>query len=301
MSEETTNEQQNDATIPEGMPESLKYSQENLKKEIEALQKEKEETVARANADPEDLEIEKTIANEDVDPAERTMAKRYGDLRRHQQKEKETYEDTIAELKSQLAESKAKEFAAENTYDQDKLNEFKENQPDVYANIVELARQQAEKMAEQRIAPVQAELEKATKARQKVEYEQRLSQVREVHPDLDKLSSDNDFLSWLEEQDTIIFDSFTKGKNPKTAITILNAYKAEKGLLSFPSKKETKTKKEDDAANVVNTRKSTKPSDLNTKKKEQNFTREDVANMSLTDFKKYKDQILRDRIGNNKF
>ena len=79
-------------------------------------------------------------------PEEKTFKKRYGDLRRHSQKQREDYENKLAALKTQLTAATNQQIQLPKS--EDELSEWAEKYPDVAAIVETIALKKAKEQSQ---------------------------------------------------------------------------------------------------------------------------------------------------------
>ena len=123
----------------------------------------------------------------------------------------------------------------------------------------------------------------------KVQYEatrtKAENQIRDAHPDFDKLRASDEFHDWADAQPKWVQDAlYENADDPASVVRVIDLYKVDKGLNPAARKQSAK-----DAASAV-TRKSAKasidPDDTSSYLKESQ-----VAKMSAEEFEKYSDDI----------
>lgn len=209
---------------------------EQLRREIEELER------AQNGGDaPPDEQEQKEVANEneevsqpiveaeaereeDLTVDEARYKKRYGDLRRHTQKQ-------IGELKAELEAAKAKVPALPSSMEEAK--EWAEKNPKAASIIRALVTEQSSD-TERQLSDRLRELEdqKAAIAREKEE-----TKIRKVHEDFDDLQASSDFHDWAEGQPEAVQNMVYDG-DAKAVITAINFYKLEKGISSKTTERE---------------------------------------------------------------
>jgi len=241
---------------------------EQDEKELKELLEDKEEAP----------EVEAQEA-EPVNAEEKSFKKRYGDLRRHQQKKEKDYEDRIKALEQQLTDSTKSEIKLPKS-DED-IEAWAKQYPDV-AGIVETiaikkAREQSEGI-EERVKEIDEM--KATATREKAEVE-----LLKLHPDFGEIRDSDDFHNWAEEQPKWVQEAlYENDEDARSAARAIDLYKADKNI------KPKKSASSKDAARSVGTR--------NERSKPQsdpmgNAIREsDVQKMSAVQYEKNSDEIM---------
>ena len=258
---------------------SRPYSKdEKLKKDEEELEQLLEEQ--KQDASTEEVESEPTTAEE------KTLKKRYSDLRRHQQKQTEELKTEINALKSQLEQSTKKQIKLPKS-DED-IETWAKEYPDVAAIVETIAMKKA---AEQ-----SASLEQRVKAlddmQQDVSKQRAETELLQMHPDFDEIRNDDDFHAWADEQPQWIQNALYENDNDaRSAARAIDLYKADKNLTT----KKTSNK---DAAKSVSTKgKRNKP----VENESSSFLREsDVQRMTAKEYESKSDEIM-EAIRQNKF
>lgn len=149
---------------------------------------------------------------EDVD-----WKKRYSDLRRQQQQERDKYERDKTQLNKELEGIRSGTIKPPKT--REEMNEWKETYPD-FADVLDTWIKEAisEATADLRREKVQSEKEKA------------LLRLKEKHPDCDSIFSDQKFHDWMADQSQIARDTIYRSFNVKEAIYVLDRYKDDNGI-----------------------------------------------------------------------
>lgn len=240
--------------------------------ELERLKKEQSESNQRT---PDENPPEEEIPAET--PEEKTWKGRYGDLRRHEQKQKKEFEDRIAVLEKKLEEVKN---PAELPKSKKDLEEYKKKYPDVANLLVEMAKEEAQKLfktAEDRFQKYDEVTEELSRA-------QAVRKVKKDHPDFDEIVDDDRFHKWIEQQpewfSEVMFDQF---EDTKSIVKVIDVYKRENGLTKAASKEQEK-----ENAQGISTR--TRPSpDVDATK---GFIKEsDIEKMSMREYETHYDKI----------
>lgn len=214
--------------------------------------------------------------DDDLNPEEKSFKKRYGDLRRHMQQKEKEWQERLEAL-----ENRAKDQNITPPKSDEDIEKWAKKYPDVAGIVETIAAKKAQelfKSAEKRFA----EFDKAQYDAQRVKAE---NEIRESHPDFDKLRQSDDFHDWAESQPKWVQDAlYENADDPASVVRVIDLYKVDKGLTPSAKKQQKK-----DAASVV-ARKSTKtsiePDDS------ANYLKESqVAKMSADEFEKRSDEI----------
>ena len=213
-------------------------------------------------------EIEKEETKEEVEPEtaeERSFKKRYGDLRRHSQKQTEELKKELDSLKKQLESSTKKEIKLPKT--EEELETWAKEYPDVAAIVESIAIKKAKEEAknlEDRMKEFEEMRTEATKEKAEAE-------LLKLHPDFTDIREDDEFHQWADEQ-------------PKWVQDALYENKADKNI-------QTKKKSTDkDATKIINTR--SEKSKPTTNEKSTYLKESQVQKMSTQEYEKRSDEIM---------
>jgi len=257
-------------------------NQERIEKEEEELK----ELFSQQNEPEEQQEEDAEEAPKSAE--EKTFKKRYGDLRRHTQKQTDELQIKIRKLESQLDTVTKEQIKLPKS--EQEIEEWAQEYPDVAGIIETIATKKAQEQAhglEERLREIDEMQEGAV--RDKAE-----AQLMQTHPDFDSIRSDDEFHEWAEEQPKWIQDALYENDSDALAASrAIDLYKADKGI-----KKTTKKKNKDDAAFAV-----TEKSERNRLQSDEtaDYLKESqVQSMSTDDYETHKDDIM-EAIRANKF
>jgi len=244
---------------------------EDEEAELEALlkgnQEEQETTEETVDDGPEPESAE-----------EKTFKKRYGDLRRHAQKQEADLQKQIDELKTQLEASTKKEIQYPKS--ESELEEWMEKYPDV-AQIVETI---AMKKMHEQASEFETKFKAIDEMKLEAQREKAEAELMQLHPDFEQIRETDEFHNWVEEQPKWVQDAlYDNDSDSKSAARAIDLYKADMGI---GKKKSTKDK---DAAKAIGTRSErSAPEGDETK----SYIKEsDVAKMSAVQYEKAADEI----------
>jgi hypothetical protein len=231
---------------------------------------------SRAQQEEADSQAEAQEDDSDLDPEERSFKKRYGDLRRHMQQKEKEWQDRLEAL-----EGRAKTQNIIPPKSDEDIEKWAKKYPDVAGIVETIAAKKAQelfKTAESRLAEFDKVQSEAYRTRAE-------NQIRDSHPDFDKLRSSDEFHNWAEEQPKWVQDAlYENADDPASVVRVIDLYKVDKGLNPAAKKQTAK-----DAASVVS-RKTSKanidPDDSSNYIKESQ-----VAKMSADEFEKRSDEI----------
>ena len=246
---------------------------ERIKKDEEELEEMLRQQKGEASEE-EEQEAEPTTAEE------RSFKKRYGDLRRHTQKQQEDLQSQISELKEQLTSATKKEMKLPKT--DDEIDEWMTKYPDV-AGIVETI---AIKKAREQSTELEERVTKINKMQEDAERQKAETILLQLHPDFDEIRQDDDFHTWAEEQPRWIQQALYDNDNDaQAAARAIDLYKADRGIST-----KKKSKRSSNAAEMVDTRATrNRPTAEDTSGV---IKESDVQKMSATQYEKNQDTIM---------
>ena len=250
-----------------------KYSNE------ERIKKEEEELAAlvaeqKGEVEPEEVEEEKEPTNAE----EKSFKKRYGDLRRHSQKQLQEHVEKINALQSQLEQSTKQEIKLPKS-DED-IEAWAKDYPDVAAIVETIAIKKAKEQSsglEARVKEIDEMREKANRDRAEVE-------LMTAHPDFADIRDSDEFHEWAEEQPKSIQDAlYENDSDARAASRAIDLYKADKGI---KTKKSSSGKDAAKAVSKTNTRSEPSGEDAGMVKESV------VQKMSAQQYEKNADKIM---------
>ena len=237
--------------------------------QAESDTKQKEEPEAEAQEDDSKLSAE-----------EKNFKKRYGDLRRHQQKKEEEFTAKIEALEAQLTKAANKELVLPKT--DEELEAWTKEYPDV-ASIIETIADKKSKSAAKELETRMAELEelRVNATRDKAEAE-----LIKMHPDFIEIREDDSFHTWAEDQPKWVQDALYENiDDAKSVARVIDLYKVDKGITN---KKKAKPA-EKAAASSVKTKSAATPEPDESAKM---IRESEVANMTIQEYEKRADEIM---------
>ena len=261
------------AGIPEPDEESTEDKPSSEKPDAEPVQAEsdtKQEEKPKAKAQEED----------ELSAEEKNFKKRYGDLRRHQQKKEEEFTAKIEALEAQLNKAAKNELILPKS--EEELEKFQKENPDVAALFMTMAKKESKATADE-LEKRMAELEemRETAKRDKAEAE-----LITMHPDFIQIREDDTFHNWAQEQPKWVQDAlYENTDDAKSVARVIDLYKVDKGITN---KKKAKPE-EKAAASSVKTKSAAAPEPDESAK----YIREsEVAAMSIKEYEKRQEEIL---------
>ena len=247
---------------------------ERIKKDEEELEEMLRQQKGEVSEEEEEQEAEPTTAEE------RSFKKRYGDLRRHTQKQQEDLQSQISELKEQLTSATKKEMKLPKS--DDEIDVWMSKYPDVAA-IVETI---AIKKAREQSTELEERVTKINKMQEDAERQKAETVLLQLHPDFDEIRQDDDFHTWAEEQPRWIQQALYDNDNDaQAAARAIDLYKADRGIST-----KKKSKRSSNAAEMVDTRATrNRPTAEDTSGV---IKESDVQKMSATQYEKNQDTIM---------
>ena len=251
---------------------SRKYSNEDR------IKKEEEELAALVAEQKGEAKTEEQAEAEPANAEEKSFKKRYGDLRRHSQKQLQEHVEKINALQSQLEQSTKQEIKLPKS-DED-IEAWAKDYPDVAAIVETIAIKKAKEQSsglEARVKEIDEMREKANRDRAEVE-------LLTVHPDFADIRDSDEFHEWAEEQPKSIQDALYENDNDaRAASRAIDLYKADKGI---KTKKSSSGKDAAKAVSKTNTRSEPSGEDAGMVKESV------VQKMSAQQYEKNADKIM---------
>ncbi len=219
-----------------------KYSNEDrIKKEEEELA----ELIAEQKGEDK-AEAEETKEEEPANAEEKSFKKRYGDLRRHSQKQLQEHVDKINSLQKQLEQSTKQEIKLPKS-DED-IEAWASQYPDVAAIVETIAIKKAKEQA----SGLEARVKEIDEMREAANREKAEVELMTAHPDFAEIRDQDEFHEWAEEQPKWIQDAlYENDSDARAAARAIDLYKADKGI---KAKKSSGSKDAAKAVSKTNTR-----------------------------------------------
>ena len=246
----------------------------------ERIKKDEEELEEMLRVQKGEVSEEEEQEAEPTTAEERSFKKRYGDLRRHMQKQQEDLQSQITGLKEQLTSSTKKEMKLPKS--DDEIDVWMSKYPDVAA-IVETI---AIKKAKEQSTELEERVTKINKMQEDAERQKAETVLLQLHPDFDEIRQDDDFHTWAEEQPRWIQQALYDNDNDaQAAARAIDLYKADRGIST-----KKKSKRSSNAAEMVDTRATrNRPTAEDTSGV---IKESDVQKMSATQYEKNQDTIM---------
>ena len=251
----------------------------NPDNDFDTLQSEVDELEAQRNNTQEEDSTDNETPDTELSSEEKTFKKRYADLRRHQQKEKEQLEGRISELEQQVQQQAKQDMEIPTT--KEELEQWANQYPDLY-NVIQAV---ADDRAQRRDSELDNRLKTVEERERQSNKEQALSEIRKEHEDFDSIIQTDEFHDWAEQQATWVQNAlYDNEEDPTPVIDVLDLYKAR-------TKKKGKSNKqaEREAANPVKTSQRQEQPEPDTGKVK--FKESELANMNPAEFEKRLEEI----------
>tara|TARA_Y100000593_G_scaffold46238_1_gene87864 strand:- start:2147 stop:3067 length:921 start_codon:yes stop_codon:yes gene_type:complete len=254
----------------DGQEETEQKTQDPTTEEVATQEKESESFVS-----PEKKE---------ATPPEHDYKKRYDDLKRHYDQKIQEFKSKEQELESVMQQATNSNMPLPKTAEE--LEKFRQEYPDVY-DVIETI---ASTKASERSQGLQEELQ-TIKAREKESLvKSAFRELLNLHPDFEKIKSDDKFLQWLEEQPDTISDGILKNNtDARLASRVIDLYKADAGISSAKNQQNNKKSAMSAAVSV----KSPKAKEINTNPNANKkiWKSSEIAKLKSWEFEKLEKEI----------
>ena len=252
------------------------------KDKIEEEEKELEQLLAEQKGESAEQEAE--TETEPTSAEEKTFKKRYGDLRRHTQKQQDDLQNKVKALESQLEAATKEQIKLPKT--EKEIDEWAKQYPDV-AGIIETI---AIKKANEQSESLKKRLREIDDMHLNASKDKAEAQLMQIHPDFEDIRNDDKFHEWAEEQPKWIQNAlYENDSDAHAAARAIDLYKNDVGIVK-PKESKTSKSNNKDAAMAVTERsqRNAPPVDNNN----ASFTESEVERMSAKDYEKNADAIM---------
>ena len=225
----------------------------DTQKTIEDEEKELEELIQQQkDATEQDERAAKILEQELLEPdsaEEKTFKKRYGDLRRHTQKQQQEHEEKIAALQSQLDTVTKKQIKLPKT--EKELEAWSQEYPDVAAIIETIAIKKSKEQSQD----LEKRMDEINKLQSSAKREKAEAELLSLHPDFEQIRATDDFHDWADKQPKWVQDALYENEtDAHSASRAIDLYKIDQNIETTPQKKTNKLSRNKDAARAVNTK-----------------------------------------------
>ena len=214
---------------------------------------------------------------------ERSFKKRYGDLRRHSQKQQVELQKQIDELKAQLETTAKQGINLPKT--EEELEAWANEYPDV-ARIVETI---AIKKAREQSQELETRLQKINAMAEETAKEKAEAELMRLHPDFAKIRDQDEFHEWVEKQPRWVQSAlYDNESDAVSAARAIDLYKADKGITAKRSRQSDK----DDSIAAARTVRATNKARVEFESEDGLFYESQVEKMSSREYEKNQEAII---------
>jgi len=249
-------------------------------KNQERIEKDEKELkdLMEQNAEEETNEQQATpeVKETPLSKEEESFKKRYGDIRRHMDKQKQDYDARIEALEAQLSKAAKNELVLPKTNEE--IEAWTKKYPDVAA-IVETI---ADKKASERSKALDERVQQIEEMRFNATRDKAEAELMALHPDFAEIRESDEFHDWAEAQPKWVQDAlYENADDAKSTARVIDLYKTDKGI----SKVKPNSK---NAASAVNTKARTAP----VAQEKGQWTESQVEKMSDREYEKNQEAIM---------
>jgi hypothetical protein len=248
-----------------------------IKQEEDELKQLKEENQEPSKA----AASEEDESDEGLSAEDKSFKKRYGDLRRHTQKQQIEMQKQVDDLRSQLEQSTSKQIRLPTS--EEELEQWAREFPDV-AKIVESI---AIKKAKEQNASIEERFKQLDVMQAQTLKEKAEAELLRLHPDFDKIREQEEFHDWVEAQPKWVQSALYENENDAiSAARAIDLYKADMGITTS---KRSKNSNDRDAAKSVT---SSKKAGLDAANEQGTFRESEVERMSSAEYERNQEAIV---------
>ena len=252
-------------------------NKDRIKQEEEELQR-----LAEANKNPQ-AKAEEDEDNEDdssLSAEEKSFKKRYGDLRRHTQRQQVELQKQIDALQEQLKASTTQQIRMPTS--EEELEQWAKEFPDV-AKIVESI---AIKKAKEQNAFLEERFKKLDEREAQTAKELAEAELLRLHPDFNQIREQEEFHEWAESQPKWVQSALYDNENDAvSAARAIDLYKSDMGI---STKKPRKAQEKDAAKSIV----SSSRAGLDASNEAGVIRESDVERMSAAEYERNQEAIV---------
>lgn len=214
---------------------------------------------------------------------ERSFKKRYGDLRRHSQKQQVELQKQIDDLKAQLETTAKQGINLPKT--EEELDAWVREYPDV-ARIVETI---AIKKAREQSQELETRLQKINAMAEETAKEKAEAELMRLHPDFAKIRDQDEFHEWVEKQPRWVQSAlYDNESDAVSAARAIDLYKADKGITAKRSRQSDK----DDSIAAARTVRAANKARVEFESEDGLFYESQVEKMSSREYEKNQEAII---------
>jgi hypothetical protein len=252
-------------------------SEERIKQEEEELKKLTEANTGNtteASADEDGSDV-------GLSAEEKSFKKRYGDLRRHTQKQQVDMQKQLDDLRAQLEVTTTQQIRLPKS--EEELEQWTREFPEV-AKIVETI---AMKKVKEQNATIEERFKALDQREAETAKDKAESELLRLHPDFDQIREQEEFHDWVEAQPKWVQSALYENENDAvSAARAIDLYKADKGITT--SKRTRKSDDKDAASSVSSSRKA----GFEANSEQGTFRESDVERMSSAEYERNQEAIV---------
>ena len=214
---------------------------------------------------------------------ERSFKKRYGDLRRHSQKQQHELQKQIDDLKVQLETATKQGISLPKS--EEELDAWINEYPDV-AKIVETI---AIKKAREQSQDLEARLQRINQMAEETAKEKAEAQLLKLHPDFAEIREQDEFHDWVEKQPKWVQSALYDNESDAiSAARAIDLYKVDKGI----SAKRTKSTDKGDSIAAARSVRASSKARIESEGEEGTFYESQVERMSTLEYERNQEAII---------
>jgi DNA repair exonuclease SbcCD ATPase subunit len=247
----------------------------------ERIAKEEAELKTLIDNNKGDAEQDEDAPDPNLSKEEQSFKKRYGDLRRHSQKQQAELQKQIDELRTQLEASTKNQIKLPKT--EQELEQWSREYPDV-AKIVETI---AIKKAKEQAQTLEERFKELDTMQYNAKKEKAEAELMRLHPDFDAIRDSDEFHDWVDNQPKWVQQALYENDTDAVAASrAIDLYKADMGI---NTKRKNSADYNREAAKSVNTSRSIRPD----KTESGGMIKEsDVEKMSAREYEARQEEIV---------
>lgn len=214
---------------------------------------------------------------------ERSFKKRYGDLRRHSQKQQHELQKQIDDLKVQL------EAAAKQSISLPKSEEELEAWASEYPDVAKIVETIAIKKAKEQSQDLEVRLQRINQMAEETAKEKAEAQLLKLHPDFVEIREQDEFHEWVEKQPKWVQSALYDNESDAiSAARAIDLYKVDKGI----SAKRTKTTDKADSIAAARSVRTSSKARIESEGEEGTFYESQVEKMSTLEYERNQEAII---------
>ena len=200
------------------------YSREDkIRKDEDELKKLVEEQ--KGDSETKEPEADDESTENPTNAEERSFKKRYGDLRRHSQKQAEELKKELESVKKQLEASTKSEIKLPKS-DED-IETWAKEYPDVAAIVETIAIKKAKEQNEM----LEGRMKEYEDLRVEASKEKAEAELLRLHPDFGEIRDSDEFHEWADQQPKWVQDAlYENSSDARSAARAIDLYKVDRDI-----------------------------------------------------------------------